>query len=296
MTTPTPTIAMLGTGTMGAPMARNLARAGFNLRVWNRTIAKAAVLTADGAQCACTPAQAAADADVLITMLSDGAAVEQVTAGPTGALSALSGDAVWIQMSTVGVQWCDRLGELAARNGVAFMDAPVSGSTEPAARGELEILASGAAAVRPTVEPIFDVLGNRTVWLPRGGDGSRLKLALNNWLAVLVEGMAETLTLVDALGLDPHVLLTSIAGRPLASHYALAKGEAMLSGDLAPGFPLQHAAKDAELAVDAAHQHGVALPLTSALLPRWRDAIAHNHGSDDVASAITAALAASGAA
>jgi 3-hydroxyisobutyrate dehydrogenase len=294
MTPPTLTIAMLGTGTMGAPMARNLAQAGFGLRVWNRTLAKAAMLTADGAQCAYTPAEAAAGANVLITMLSDGAAVEHVTAGPTGALSALPPAAVWIQMSTVGVEWSDRLGALAARHGVAFVDAPVSGSTEPAARGELEILASGAETVRPTVEPIFDVLGNRTVWLPRAGDGSRLKLALNNWLAVLVEGMAETLTLVDALGVDPHVLLASIAGRPLASQYALAKGAAMLSGDLAPGFPLRHAAKDAELAVDAAQRHGLALPLTDALLPRWREAIAHNHGADDVAAAITAALAAIG--
>ncbi|PXX00760.1 NAD(P)-dependent oxidoreductase [Mycolicibacterium moriokaense] len=291
MTTPPSTIAMLGTGTMGAPMARNLARAGFDLRVWNRTLAKAAVLTADGAQRACTPAEAAAGADVLITMLSDGAAVEQVTAGPTGALSALSLNAVWIQMSTVGVQWSDRFAELSAQHGVAFVDAPVSGSAEPAARGELEILASGADMLRPIVEPIFDVLGNRTVWLPRLGDGSRLKLALNNWLAVLVEGMAETLTLANALGVDAHVLLTSLAGRPLASQYALAKGAAMLGGDLAPGFPLRHATKDAELAVHAAHQHGVTLPLTDALLPRWHDAITHNHGGDDVASAVTVALA-----
>lgn len=282
------TIAVLGTGTMGAPIAHNLAQSGFGLRAWNRTVAKAAVLTAVGAHVACAPQEAAAGADVLITMLTDGAAVEQVTAGPAGALSALSPSAVWIQMSTVGVEWSDRLGALAAQHGVAFVDAPVSGGPDLAARGELEILASGADAVRPIVEPIFDVLGNRTVWLPRPGDGSRLKLALNNWLAVLVEGMAETLTLVEALGLDPQVLLSSVTGGPLGSQYAVAKGCAMLKRDLAPGFPLRHAAKDAELALSAAHQRGVQLPLTEALLPRWRHAIAHNHGGDDVASAITA--------
>jgi 3-hydroxyisobutyrate dehydrogenase len=294
MTEPTSTIAVLGTGTMGAPMARNLARAGFRLRVWNRTVAKAAVLITDGAQRACTPADAAADADVLITMLTDGAAVEQVTAGPAGALSVLRPGAIWIQMSTVGVEWSSRLGHLADRHGVEFVDAPVSGSAEPAVHGELEILASGAERVRNRVEPIFDVLGRRTVWLPRRGDGSRLKLALNNWLAVLVEGMAETLTLTEALGVDPHVLLESIVGGPLASPYAVAKGAAMLDGDFASGFALRHAAKDAELAIHAAHTHGVHLPMTDALLPRWHDAIGRNHGGDDVASAVTAAVPAVG--
>jgi len=293
---PTRTIAVLGTGTMGAPMARNLLRAGFGVRVWNRTVAKAAALAADGAQPARTAAAAAANADVLITMLADGAAVEQVTAGPTGALSVLRPGAIWIQMSTVGVQWCDRLAELADCHGVRYVDAPVSGSAGPAARGELEILASAADSARVLAEPIFDVLGRRTVWLPRRGDGSRLKLALNNWLAVLVEGMAETLTFVGALGLDPHVMLASITGGPLASEYALAKGLAMLDRDFAPGFPLRHAAKDAELALHAADQHAVHLPLTDALLPRWRAAIANSHGGDDVASAVTAAVNAIGVA
>jgi len=293
---PTRTIAVLGTGTMGAPMARNLLRAGFGVRVWNRTVAKAAALAADGAQPARTAAAAAANADVLITMLADGAAVEQVTAGPTGALSVLRPGAIWIQMSTVGVQWCDRLAELADCHGVRYVDAPVSGSAGPAARGELEILASAADSARVLAEPIFDVLGRRTVWLPRRGDGSRLKLALNNWLAVLVEGIAETLTFVGALGLDPHVMLASITGGPLASEYALAKGLAMLDRDFAPGFPLRHAAKDAELALHAADQHAVHLPLTDALLPRWRAAIANSHGGDDVASAVTAAVNAIGVA
>ena len=296
MIAPTRTIAVLGTGTMGAPMARNLLRAGFGVRVWNRTVAKAAALAADGAQPARTATAAAANADVLITMLADGAAVEQVTAGPTGALSVLRPGAIWIQMSTVGVQWCDRLAELADCHGVRYVDAPVSGSAGPAARGELEILASAADSARVLAEPIFDVLGRRTVWLPRRGDGSRLKLALNNWLAVLVEGMAETLTFVGALGLEPHVMLASITGGPLASEYALAKGLAMLDRDFAPGFPLRHAAKDAELALHAADQHAVHLPLTDALLPRWRAAIANSHGGDDVASAVTAAVNAIGVA
>jgi 3-hydroxyisobutyrate dehydrogenase len=205
-------VAVLGTGTMGAPMARNLRHAGFGVRVWNRTMAKAAALAADGARPASDPAAAARGAEVLITMLAHGATVEDAMTGPEGALSKLRSNAIWIQMSTVGVEWTDRLADLAERHGVAFVDAPVSGSSAPAERGELEILAAGALEVRPRVQPIFDVLGRRTVWLDRVGDGSRLKLALNNWLVVLVEAMSEALTFSQVLGLDPRVFLETIAG------------------------------------------------------------------------------------
>jgi 3-hydroxyisobutyrate dehydrogenase len=282
------TVAVLGAGTMGAPIARSLLHAGFEVRVWNRTPAKAAAVSVD-AHRALTVAEAAAGADVLITMLADGAAVEQVMAGPAGALSMLPAGAVWIQMSTVGVEWSERFASLVAGHDVAFVDAPVSGSSEAAEKGELIILASGATTLRSTVEPIFDVLGRQTLWLQSTGDGSRLKLALNNWLAVLVEGMVETLTLSEALGLDPNLLLEAIGAGPMASGYALAKGAAMLNAEFVPGFPLRHATKDAELALSAAHRHGVELPMTTALLPRWYQAIAGDHGDDDVASAVTAA-------
>jgi len=285
---PAVTVAVLGTGTMGAPIARNLLDAGFTVRVWNRTMAKAAVVGGDALRTS-TPSEAAAGADVVITMLADGVAVEQVMTGPTGPLSMLAAGATWIQMSTIGAEWTDRLASLTARHDIAFVDAPVSGSSAAAEKGELVILASGATTVRSRVEPIFDVLGHHTLWLHRAGDGSRLKLALNNWLAVLVEGMVETLTLSEALGIDPHLLLEAIGDGPMASQYALAKGAAMLSGEFVPGFPLRHATKDAELALNAAHRHGVELPLTNALLPRWYEAIAADHGGDDVASAITAA-------
>ena len=288
MTTPVVTVAVLGTGTMGAPIARNLLHAGFPVRVWNRTPAKAAVVGVDARRTS-TPGEAAAGADVLITMLADGAVVEQVMTGPTGALSMLGAGAIWIQMSTVGTEWTDRLADLAAKHDVAFVDAPVSGSSGAAESGELIILASGATTARARVRPLFDVLGRQTLWLPSTGDGSRLKLALNNWLAVLVEGMAETLTLSEALGLDPHLVLEAISDGPMASDYALAKGVAMVNAEFAPGFPLRHATKDAELALSAAHRHGVELPLTSALLPRWPEALAGDHGGDDVASAVTAA-------
>lgn len=229
------TVAVLGTGTMGAPIARNLLHAGFAVRVWNRTRDKAAELAADGARPASTPAAAAAGVDVILTMLTDGAAVEDVMSGPEGALWALNPGALWIQMSTVGALWSDRLAALAHPHGVVFVDAPVSGSSGAAVDGQLVILASGGHAIRPRAQPIFDVLGKQTLWLDRVGDGSRLKLALNNWLVVLVEGMAETIALTTALGLDPHLLLEAIGDGPMVSEYAMTKGAAMLDGDFNPG-------------------------------------------------------------
>jgi 3-hydroxyisobutyrate dehydrogenase len=284
-------VAVLGTGIMGAELVRNLLSVGFAVQVWNRTAARAEALAAAGAQCTSSPAAAAVGADALITMLSDGPAVNGVMTGPDGALPALGAGAVWVQMSTVGVDWCENLAHLASWHGVPFVDAPVSGSSEAARRRQLLILASGARPHRAALQPMFDALGRRTLWLDHPGDGSRLKLVLNNWLAILVEGMAESLSLSDALGLDPHVLLSALDGGALAARYATDKANAMIAGDFAPGFPLQLATKDAALALDAARDHGLRLGLTATLLARWRNAIAQGHGSDDVASAITTSTA-----
>jgi 3-hydroxyisobutyrate dehydrogenase len=222
-------------------------------------------------------------------MVTDADAVLDV-ADKQGMLQALPPHAIWVQMSTIGVEGFDRVRELANRErpDVTLVDAPVSGSSQPAENGQLVILAAGAGPYRSRLEPIFEALGRQTIWLDHVGDGSRLKLALNNWLSVLVEGMAETLTLSNALGLDPRLFVATIAGGPLASTYATDKANAMLNADFAPGFPLRHAAKDAALAADAAHANGLELPLTAALLGRWQQAITSGHGDDDIASAVTA--------
>lgn len=152
---------MLGTGTMGAPIARNLLSAGFEVRVWNRSRDRAAPLAADGASVADSPSAAVADAEVVITMLPTGKIVRDVVESVLAECS----DAVWIQMSTVGAESADRLGELASENGVLYVDAPVSGTKEPAEQGKLIVLASGPDEARSRVEPLFDVIGARTLWL-----------------------------------------------------------------------------------------------------------------------------------
>jgi len=278
------TVAVLGTGSMGAPIARNLLAAGFAVSVWNRTTARAAPLVDDGAHLASSPSEAAKNADVVLTMLADGAAVEEAMSGSGGALEAMQPGAVWIQMATVGVGWTGRLFGLAREHHVELVDAPVSGSDGPAREGTLIVLASGPDDARARVQAIFDAIGRRTLWLGPTGQGTRMKLVLNNWLVTQVEAVAETVALSEALGLEPDLFPDAIDGAPLGSPYAVAKARAMISGNYTPGFALRLAFKDATLALDAAKELGLELPLTAALEPRWREAIADGHANDDVSS------------
>ena len=278
-----PVVAFLGTGRMGGPMAANLARGGFSVRVWNRTISRAEALAADGAVVAASPADAVRGATVVITMLADGPATARAATGPDGFLSAAPG-VIWVQMATVGIEWTDRLAGIAAARGAVFADAPVSGSEGPARAGQLTILASGPDEIRDILDPVFGVLGRATAWLGPAGNGTRTKLVLNNWLADLTETTAETLTFARRLGLDPAEIVDLLQSNPLGAPYATQKARSMLAGDFSPAFALKHALKDAELAAQAARASGATLTLTSALLPRWRDTAAGGHAEDDVAA------------
>jgi 3-hydroxyisobutyrate dehydrogenase len=282
----TPVIAFLGTGRMGGPMAANLARAGFEVRAWDRTASHAAALAGDGATAAASPAEAVRGAGILITMLADGPATEQVWNGPDG-LSAAGPGLIWVQMATVGLEWTQRFANTAARYGVHFFDAPVSGSQGPAQAGELTILASGPHWMAEAVTPVFEVLGRATTWLGPAGNGTRAKLVLNNWLADITETTAETLSFARQLGLDPAAIVDLLESTPLGSPYAMQKARTMLAGDFTPAFALKHALKDADLAAQAAQESGAELTLTSALLPRWRRAAASGHADDDLAAIYT---------
>src|SRR5262249_30862011 len=152
----------------------NLQRAGFAVRAWNRTREKAEPLAADGAEVAGTPAEAADGADVVLTMLADGETVERVMTDG-GALAALPAGALWIQSSTVGVEATERLAALAAGRGVVFVDAPVLGTKQPAEDGKLVILASGPDEAQGRCTPIFEAIGQRTMWLGEAGLGTKLK-------------------------------------------------------------------------------------------------------------------------
>ena len=279
------TIAFLGVGQMGTPMASRLISAGFNVRVWNRSKERVKGLVQLGGTEASTPAVAAAGADVVITMLPDGPSIETVMRGAEGALDTQTSGTVWLQMGSIGIEWTERLRRSATDAGVHFVDAPVSGSVTPATTGQLIILASGPESAHRVADPIFAALGHDTFWLGAAGAGSRAKLVLNNWLVDLVEMVAETLKLSEALGLDPRVIVDILDDAPIGSPYAVAKARSMLDGDFTSNFALKHAVKDALLTLDAAHDIDRKLPLTESLIANWQRAVADGAGDLDLSVA-----------
>lgn len=281
----TPAVALLGTGIMGTGMARNTAAAGLPLTVWNRTRAKAETL-ADVATVAETPADAVRGADVVVVMLMDADAVLDVL---EQAAPALEDGAVVVQTSTIGPEGTRRVAAWAAERGVALLDAPVLGTKGPAEQGKLVVLASGPAAARDRARPVLEAIGARTVEQDEVGEGSALKLACNNLVATLVEGVAESLVLARALGVDPHLVLDAVRGGAMDSPYVQLKGAAMLEDALdEPAFPLAGAAKDTRLIVEAASAAGVRLEVAEAVQRRFAAAVEAGQGGADLAATFRA--------
>jgi 3-hydroxyisobutyrate dehydrogenase len=275
------TIAVLGAGgTMGLGMSRNIHKAGLTVKAWNRSRDKVAPLAQDGIAIVDSPAEAADGADVVITILSDGDAVLDTA---SQFVPALTGDAIWLQMSTIGHQATERCIDKANEAGVSFFDAPVLGTKKPAEEGKLVVLASGPEDQRHRVDPIFEAVGQRTVWVGEAGKGSRLKVAVNVWIVALVEGAAETLALAEGLGLDPKLVLETVSGGPLDLPYLQMKGTMMLEDNFEPSFKLSLAAKDAALARAAAAESGIDLPLVDTIAERLA-AGSDEHGDKDMAA------------
>ncbi|MFJ9347829.1 NAD(P)-dependent oxidoreductase [Streptomyces sp. NPDC101237] len=286
-----PTVAVLGTGIMGAAMARNLLKAGHAVRAWNRTRAKAEPLAADGAQVTDTPAEAVEGADVVLTMLYDGDTVLEVVREAAGALRP---GAVWVQSTTAGLDQVPALAAFAREHGLVFYDAPVLGTRQPAEAGQLTVLAAGPEQGRETVAPVFDAVGARTLWT--GDDGAsaaatRLKLVTNSWVLAATAATGEVLALAQGLGVDPHSFFDLIAGGPLDMGYLRAKAALILDGGLTPpSFAVDTAAKDARLIVAAGASHGVRLDLAQAAAERFARAAAQGHADEDMVAAYFASF------
>lgn len=277
-------VAVLGTGIMGSAMARNLVRAGWRTTVWDRLPSARAALADAGADNAASAEEAVRDARVVITMLPTAEAVSSVMfAG--GVSEAFGNGAVWAQMGTIGVtetkHVADRMRQL--RPDVLFVDAPVSGSKGPATNGQLLVLASGPPEAEPLVGPVFSALGRKTVWLGEVGQGSRMKLVVNAYMSILIEGVAEALDLADRLGIDEAKLAEAIEGGPLDAPIADAKLHKMERADFAAEFPLQWALKDVDLALATAGADPP--PLLAALSPQWHAAVDAGLGREDVSAA-----------
>lgn len=279
-------VAVLGTGIMGAGMARNLVRDGFDVSVWNRTRSKAEPLGDDGGRVADSPGEAVDGAEVVVTMLFDTSAVDSTM---RDALPAMPGDAVWAQMATVGLDGTGQLAGLAREHGIGFVDAPVLGTKQPAEQGKLVVLAAGSRELEPRVAPVFDAVGARTTWVgEEPGMASRLKLAVNAWVQTITVATAQSVALTRDLGLDPQLFLDTIDGSATDSPYAHVKGKAMIAGDFPPAFGLDGAVKDSGLIVAAMREAGTAPVLMEAVLSQFRRAAEAGHADEDMASVLHA--------
>lgn len=281
----TRTVAVLGTGIMGAAMARNLLRAGHAVRVWNRSAAKAEPLAEDGALVAASPAEAVADADVVLTMLHDAAAVAEVirAAGP-----GLRPGAAWLQSTTVGVDDAPALAALAGELGVVFYEAPVSGTRQPAEAGRLVVLAAGPVAGRDVVTPVLDAVGARTVWTGEdgaAGTATRLKLVVNSWVITVANAAGEVLALAGALGVGPDRFFEVLDGGPLDTPFLRAKVDLVREDRLRPAaFAVGTSRKDAHLIVGAARAHGLRLDGAEAFAARLDRAAEQGRTDEDMAA------------
>jgi 3-hydroxyisobutyrate dehydrogenase len=274
-------VAVLGTGIMGAPMARNLLRAAHEVRVWNRTPAKAEELGEEGATVASTPAEAVEGAEIVLTMLADAQAVDEAVVA-SGALEAMAAGALWIQSGTIGVDATDRLARDTAERGTTFVDAPVLGSRKPAEDGELVILASGPNGAPEACEAVFAAVARDTVWAGEAGAGTRLKLVVNSWILCMIENLAESFVLARTLGLDPRRFLEAISGGGTDMPYAHLKGELMLKQEFPAAFPLRHASKDGRLILEAAGD--LELPVVRATMAQFERGAVLGHGEEDMSA------------
>lgn len=263
-------VAFLGLGTMGAPMARNIARAGHELVVWNRTAASAEALAAElGVSRAASPADAARAAEVVITMVSDAAALTSVVDGPSGALAGMEAGTILINMCTVDPATIHSLAPGIAAARVTLIDAPVSGSRKPAVAGKLVILAAGEAPAIERARPVLEAMGSVRFVGPLG-TGSALKLVVNSVGAHMISALSMALVLAAKLGLDPAMVIEVIQSGMFASPLYAAKTAKILAGDFSPDFSLALMLKDQEMVLET----GRALGLTLPTVERIRDVLA----------------------
>jgi 3-hydroxyisobutyrate dehydrogenase-like beta-hydroxyacid dehydrogenase len=259
-----PNVGFIGLGLMGRPMALNLLKAGYAVTVWNRTRARADDVIAAGATLAATPRETAAAADVLFTIVSDPPAVEAVLWGADGALAGLRKGTVLVDSSTISPDLARRTAAACAQRGVEYLDAPVTGGTWGAEKGELVFMVGGAAATLARVEPLIGAMGKRWFLLGPNGAGQTIKLAMNLILALEVEAFAEALAIVQAAGLAGErlveVMQSSMGRAPVLD----VKAPVMLSGDYKASFPLRLMYKDIALAMDLAGELKLNLPAGAA--------------------------------
>jgi 3-hydroxyisobutyrate dehydrogenase-like beta-hydroxyacid dehydrogenase len=283
-------VAFCGLGIMGGPMAANLARAGFELSVWTRTSEKAERFADEhGARAAATPAEAAAGAEALITMVPDSPEVESTLFGADGAATALPSGALAIDMSTIAPSAAKVIGERLAEQGIDFLEAPVSGSRPKAEDGTLTIMAGGERAAFERALPLFEAMGERIVHVGPRGHGQLAKLLTNTMGAVNAAALAEAVVTVKRAGVDPDAFLQVAGGSAGASTVLTLKGRPMFDEDFKPLFKLEHMLKDVRHCLEEAKALGVQLRLGAVAEALYARAAEQGHGEEDFAAVITVA-------
>lgn len=275
-------VTVLGMGAMGAGMARSLLREGIEVAVWNRTAERSEPLSAVGGKVATDPAAAVTGADVVVAMLFDTSATLDVMAK---VLPAMKNDAVFVQCATVGVEGASQTASVAAEHGVAFLDCPVLGTKAPAEQGKLVMLASGDPSLRERVQPAFDAMGSKTIWVgDELGLGSKLKLVCNAWIGALAAAVGQSLALAKGLGLDQQLMLDAFEGSAAGSPYLQAKGTAIIESSYAPQFSVDGVRKDTGLIRDAIAASGLSTVLVDGVQAAFDAASEAGHGEDDMAA------------
>lgn len=261
-------VGLIGLGLMGRPMGLNLLKAGYSLTVWNRTASRAEALVAAGATLAHSPAEVAAASDALITIVSDPPALQELCWGrpgkADGVLGALPPGSLYIDSSTVSAGLARKISATCAERGVRFLDAPVTGGTWGAEKGELVFMVGGDAEVLKAAEPVLSVLGKRWFHLGPNGAGQTIKLAMNLILALQVDALAEALTLVTHAGLAGEKLVEVMQSSMARAAVLDVKAPLLLKGEYPPSFPLRLMHKDVGLALELAKEVGVSLPAAAA--------------------------------
>jgi 3-hydroxyisobutyrate dehydrogenase-like beta-hydroxyacid dehydrogenase len=283
-------VAFLGLGIMGAPMAANLARAGFHLAVWNRTRSRAEEFVAQhGGRMASSPAQAARASDIVITMVVDAPDVEEVLFDEEmGALAGLRGGGLVVDMSTIAPSASVRIAERLRAEGVGFLDAPVTGSRPRAEDGTLTIMAGGSDADFKRAKPVLEGMGELIVHVGPQGHGSMVKLINNTVAAVNAATLAEALMLAQAAKVDTDRLRQVMAAGSGASAMLTLKAEPMLEHQFDPLFKLAHMLKDVDHCLEEAKRLGVPMPLGTTAERLYTQADRHGLGEHDFAAVITA--------
>lgn len=275
-------VAFLGLGIMGQPMATNIARAGHDVTVWNRTPGK----EVEGARPAATPAEAARGAEVVWLSVSDTAAVESILFGPDGVEQSLAEGMIIADSSTISPSATRKFAERVERKGARYVDAPVTGSKAGAEAGTLLFIVGGEEPVIERLKPLFAAMGKKIFRMGESGKGQSAKLVMNLQIALIYEGFAEALTLGAKLGVDAEMLLPLVNASMVKSGVVEYKAPFVLGRDFSANFPLRLMYKDIRLARDAAREARVKLPGLETVEEVYEMAIEDGHADLDYAATL----------